>query len=691
VAGIFRSKKNSSASPSYTSLQLQTSALGLCIPLGWGRFRVAGNLIDYMNFQQHPPKKKKGKGGSGGKNASASTTTTYSATIVIAICEGGCPALRKVWYNQSTVSAPSLGFVYADGSNPQTPWSYFTSFYPDHALTYAGTAFVAASAFDLGSGATLPNMTFEMDGPLSNLMPTSGGDANPADITYDFLTNPQYSLSFPSSLIDTASLDHYRTYCNAQGLWLSPLLTDQEQVTSILQRWAQLTNTWIFWSGSAIKFVPLGDCNIVANGATYLPNCQPIYDLTYDDFIVSGADAVPVTLSRSDPADGYNRVRLHINDRSHDYNDTPVDWIDQGSFDQYGLLQAQEVQATEICDPAIGAIVAQLIGLRATYQRNTYKFTLAYGFVLLEPGDVVTLTEPNIGLDRVFVRVTSVEENDQGLLDIEAEEFAFDCATGTGVFSQSTAYTQGGNYTQLPNIGFADPGDVNPPMIMEPDPTLLAGNAPQVWIGLSGGENWGGADVYLSFDNTTFSEIGTIYTPSPQGVLTANLPSHADPDTVDTLSVDLAESRTVLPSTATTADADAGRTLCLVGDELLAYGTLTPGSSAYAADLTYLRRGQFSTSPGSHSIGTNFTRIDLSAILSYTLPAQYVGQTLYLKFPSFNLFGAMHQDLSAVPTYVYTPTGIGFTTSATLQMLVNGDIPVGIITDQFGQPVYVEQ
>jgi hypothetical protein len=47
-------------------------------------------------------------------------------------------------------------------------------------------------------------------------------------------------------------------------------------------------------------------------------------------------------------------------------------------------------------------------------------------------------------------------------------------------------------------------------------------------------------------------------------VLTADLPNHADPDTTDTLSVDLTESQGTFSGNATSADADADRTLCLL-------------------------------------------------------------------------------------------------------------------------------
>jgi hypothetical protein len=133
-----------------------------------------------------------------------------------------------------------------------------------------------------------------------------------------------------------------------------------------------------------------------------------------------------------------------------------------------------------------------------------------------------------------------------------------------------------------PNV---DPGYVNPPAIFEPSTALTNGKA-EVWVSASGGANWGGALVSISFDGTNFSPMGHITAPSYQGVLTSSLASHADPDTVDTLAIDLTASAGILPTTATHADADAFRTLVWLcpafttvapaNGELIAYGRRGP-------------------------------------------------------------------------------------------------------------------
>jgi hypothetical protein len=100
-----------------------------------------------------------------------------------------------------------------------------------------------------------------------------------------------------------------------------------------------------------------------------------------------------------------------------------------------------------------------------------------------------------------------------------------------------------------------DPGDTNPPILFEPPPGLTAGGT-EVWIFATGGADWGGCQVWVSLDGTTYAYAGTIYRGGRQGVLTASLPSHADPDAANILAVDLTESQGQLLS-GTTADADA--------------------------------------------------------------------------------------------------------------------------------------
>jgi hypothetical protein len=678
-------------------------------------------------------------GGGGG----GSKQTTYSAGVTLAICEGPIAGVLRVFKDQSIVTLASLGFTLFTGSGDQGSAGNFNTGFsalsghpaaaPAADMTYRWTAYVNNQNYDLGPSPTLPQHNFEIGSTFTNSI-AGTPDCDPSDVIYDMLTNDRYGLGMPPSAIGDRTA--FSSYCRAQGLLFSPVLDSQEQVISILQRWAQLTNSWIFWSENKLKFVPLGDSaltfdplgplgdseiflpgNGYSNGdvvtvtggsgdatlhidsvnsdsgagaigavltysvvspgtsygaaanvpcvggtgsgftidiyqpgaASYTPNITPVYALTYEDF-QSSSDEPPIKVTRSDPADGYNWVKVEISARDREYNTSTIEWKDQTSIDLYGLLQAQDVQAKEICDRNAANVIASLVGKRAIYIRNTYTFRLSYNFVLLEPGDLVTLTDPAIGLDNFPVRIQSLDEDDQGTLSVVAEEFP------AGIGTPAIYSSQGWEGVLPPSVDVA-PGPINPPAIVEPPGSVTQGVA-QIWFGLSGGVYWGGAQVWASIDDVTYLELGEVDGASAQGVLLSTLASHADPDTADTLAVDLSMSRMLLSSAVTHADADAGRMLALVGDELVGFGAVVPGTfSSYAYDLTYLRRGFYASPIGAHTAGTLFTALDPNVMLQVNLPKDYVGRTVYLKFPSFNVYGGGLEDISTVTRYTYVPVG----------------------------------
>ncbi len=287
---------------------------------------------------------------------------------------------------------------------------------------------------------------------------------------------------------------------------------------------------------------------------------------------------------------------------------------------------------------------------RKAYVRNTYKFKLGFRYSLLEPMDIVLLTDATTGLQATPGRITQIEEDDNGELTVSAEEMP-------GITTLPVYPRQGGGgagYNML-----ADPGNANPPILFEP-PAALTGGALEVWLIASGGIDWGGCQVWISSDGNTYAYAGTVYSGARQGVLSANLPSTADPDTTDTLAVDLTESEGQLLS-GTAADANNFVTLCYCDGELISYETATL-TAAYKYNLgTLLRRGVYGTPIGAHSTGANFARFGSSdpSIFKYAYPAGFIGQTIYVKLASFNNFGLQQQSLAALTADTYTLTGAG--------------------------------
>lgn len=659
----------------YSGIQVSSSRMDMPLTLFWGQRRLSTDALWYNGFKKHA-QSVKGKGG-GGKGGGQ---YTYSADTILGLGEGPIDSIDNIWQSGSTTTTTSLAalnMTFFSGTAIQTPWSYVTSKYPAQARSYARTSYLGAPQLSLGSSATIPDYGFEC--VRSNgfaYTHTTGGWINPStmvqgsaidvllsDCATDLLTSQQYGYGFTTA--QAGDTTQWGTYMRAQGLFYSPLLKAQEKVTAVLDRWAQLSNSWIYWSGTAMQYVPLADSAITGNGVTFTPDNDVAYALTVKDFADKES---PVKVTRAPGADCYNRTVLQFTDRTIGYVSNPVEFKDQTLIDLYGRRDSSSTSADDICDPGVARIAVQLIGKRAAYIRNNYSFKTGYRFIRLLPGSVVTLTTPR--LSAVRVRIKTVEEGEDGVLSFQAEEFPGTVGTYTVATQSST-----GNVPTTPDENVL-PGSVNTPAIVEPD-SAFTGGKPVLLVAASGGANWGGCKVYVSFDGTGFDHIGDINSPAPQGTLTAPLASHADPDTVDTLSVDCTQSQTV-PQTVTTADADALRTLSMVcaqptligsdlvmptNGELLAFGTVTTVST-YAADLTYLRRGKYGTSPSAHSSGDQFSVVDVlgasGTTLSYDLPAQYVGQPIWVKLCSFNAFGNSLEDLSAVSAYKYTPTGAGY-------------------------------
>lgn len=432
--------------------------------------------------------------------------------------------------------------------------------------------------------------------------------------------------------------------------------------------------TYLFHSGDQGSPVTITFTQSIAT--SFVPNLTPVYALSDWDFIDEKGNKDPVQAQRVDPFSLPTIQRIEVLSRDNQYGSTPVEARDQSQIDLYGPRVGSAVQAHEICDEVnVAPIIAQIILQRGLYVRTKFTFKLSWEYCLLDPMDIVTITDANLGLNAYPVRIVSIEEDEKGLLSVTAEELVAGVSTpGANPSSAGTSWQ--------PNQS-ASAGAINTPLIYEPPPALT-GNVAQVWVGASGaaGSNWGGAYVWASVDNSTYSQIGTVTQPLRQGFLTASLAAASGWDTSHTLAVTLAESGGALTGTSA-ASAQSGATLSLVDGELLAYETATlTGASAY--NLTGLQRGLDGTTGAAHASGAPFARLD-SAVVQYNLPDSWIGVPLYFKFQSFNATGGGAQDLSTCTVYSYTPNGSGALGPVTQALLVGTAMDWGNVTSSAGE------
>ena len=548
----------------------------------------------------------------------------------------------KVFFTQSTAGPVTIDFNAAGAPVTITSGQVLAVGLDVSQITIDAGAFIQITITDIEIASTVTTEVATFSSSVSGKL-----DADPAEIVPDFLTNTIDGAGFPPALL--ADLTAYSDYCVAAGLLISPAFTEQKAAADHLKDILKMTNSQAVPSQGLLKIIPYADAPVSGNGRTYTPDMTPQYYLTDDDFLSKGDD--PVTGSRITTADAFNHVQIEFVNRNKDYNIEIAEAKDQADIEEKGLRTMDPIQMHHICDPDVAKLVAQIILQRVLYLRNTYKFKLSWNYVLLEPMDLLAITDIGLGLNQTLVRITLIEENSDDELEFTVEEVPNQI---------STAQT----YPVQPATGYitdstSAPGDTNAPIMFEPPEAICASPArPEIWIAASGRDTWGGCEVWVSANGETYGHVGTLYGKSRHGVLSSSLATGTSPDTTHTAHLDMSISKAALVA-GTQQDADTLQTLCYLNGELLAYqnSVLT---SAYHYDLSYLVRGAYGSTIAAHAAGASFVKLD-KQVLHFTYPVTLIGKTVSFKFPAFNQYGKAKQSLADVAVYSYAITGQGLT------------------------------
>lgn len=554
--------------------------------------------------------------------------------------------------DSSGVPIQQLNFTTFFGTRPQNPWPYLTTNHPGHDFTYEGLAYLTSQNAPLGNSGMIPPMTFEVFG----LLPFSAGikDCNPRDIIIDFLTNPFHGvadgipLSRGWTAQDIGDLTIFSNYCVANGLFFSPVIDEQRAASDYIKDFLEAANSEPFISSGQLKIVPYGEMSVVGNGVTYTPPTQPIFDLNDDDYVTDGKKD-PMVITRPTPQDAFNVERVEYWDRVNSYNPSIIEAFDQDSTDKIGRRQDADKAFHFITNQQVAAAVAQTILSRSVNVRNKFEALLTARYIPLDPMDVCTHTDILLGLNKTPLRLKSIEEQANGTLKTVWEEMPFSTSSPTLYPKQLV--------TSTPSPAQALPGPINTPVLIEAWSRMNDQIGHSIIMGISGGVNVGGCTVWASKDGVNYKTIGQFTGNSRMGTLTATFASHTDPDTTDTLSVDLSQSRSTLAS-GTASDCDSLLTICWVDGELISYQTATPTTAFNYNIGTRIRRGVFGSPINSHSSGAQFLRLDDSVFKWDFDPSQF-NATIFFKFTTFNQFRNNEEPLSTVTAYSITLSGLG--------------------------------
>lgn len=620
--GLFKRQNIVTRADKISEFTVNTAEYGSAVPEVIGTTRISGNVIYYDDFTAHEHKETT-KSGKGGGSKQTNITYTYSVAVILGLCEGEISGIGKVWRGKEVYTYPheKIELTCFRGTQNQQPWAYVVGKHPNKAMPYAGLAYMAG-VVDMGNSASLPQFNFEVKGKL--LSTGDGIDVNPADYIRYVLDKVGLSN------VPVEGLDNYRSFCSHADLLISsPPDSNPKQAQAIVNDICKLTNAYFFWSNDRFKIVP---AETRPTGG-WTPDTTIRYALTSDDFLPQSNGAM-VTYSRKDSAEVYNSFPVEFINRENGYEKETVNYQLSQDILNHGLRQASTTSAHYFYKKERAVKAAEMLARKAMLERNTYTFKLDWAFCRLEPADIVTITDANIGVENLTVRITSITEDTKGAIVCTAVEV--DNVSGEAQYDV--------HEVDRPYVDFnAPPPDVAQPLIIQP-PADLTHDGLEIWIGARGSaENWGGCTVWVSDDNINYRAVGQLNNSARIGELQQDMTQAATECVVSCSDVLIS---------GTAQDAQRANTLCWIGGECLSYTTATL-VSAGVYRLSGLVRGQYNTSAVAHSTGTQFARLD-STLLKEPFLKEDIGKLIYLKFTSFNIFGAAEQDLSEVEPYQYT-------------------------------------
>lgn len=626
---FFRGKTTTTRANKISEFTVNTAEYGAVVPEIIGTVRTAGNVICYDDFTAHEHRETH-KAGKGGKSKQVSITYTYTVAVILGLCEGPIAGIGKVWVGKNVHNYPAddIQLTLFDGKENQQPWAYTQGKHPDKALPYSGLAYMAG-VIDLGDSGSMPSYNFEVKGRL--LETGDGIDVNPADYI-------RYVLDkIGKKDMQIIGLENYRKYCKEADLLISsPPDEDAKAAREVVNEIAKLTNAYVFWSNDKLKIVPLADRPV----GNWAPDKTGITDLTADDFLPQTGGAL-VTYKRKDSSAIYNQFPVEFINRANGYEKESVSYEFTEDIKNYGVRAAGVTNAHYIYTKERAVKIAEQLARNNKYERTQYTFKLDWSLCRLEVGDLVRLTDENSGIFEQVAVINGITEGTDGCLTVTA------ISRAPGDYP-AAKYNVHAN--DRPYIDYNKTAPDTVPVIFQP-PADLTADGLELWIAAKGkADGWGGCTVYVSDDNTNYRTVGQIAGSARCGKLTQPLspiPNHPSGNQVFVTCNDQLLS-------GTPQDAERKNTLCWIDGECMSYVNANLQSNG-AWLLSGLYRGQCNTTIRMHAKDTDFVRLD-NSVFKVPFTKDDIGKKIYLKFCSYNIFGAGNQDLSEVKAYEYTLT-----------------------------------
>jgi len=478
-----------------------------------------------------------------------------------------------------------------------------------------------------------------------------GGDVNPADIIYDLITSEQHGAGIDTSLVNKDTFDDVWDYCYENDFLISLVIDSQRPLVDWLDYILSHFRGFIYMSNGKICL----DC---------FKSEASVAAIGRGDLVIEEGEnpEPPVQIQKRFYNETINRIEILWVNRSKDYDAsiaTAMDAVDQ----RVSSVRKKTIQLSGVKRASLANKLRYIWLLDSMYRYTMYKFTLTYKNMLLEPGDVITLSDGFLITDEK-VRILSISEDKDGRgLAVEAiEDLSELYASLAAITAQESSWTPESDVTlaDAANVAFREHPNVE---------LLLLSLTP-------GNEYTNGWYVYRSYDDESYELVGqasidgiTGGDANSVGTLVNNLveyPNKAYRGS-DVMVVDIG-TVTDLATDITDEDFLNGRKFLRVDEEIIGYYECVETATEGIWEITGLIRGMFNTKPVVHVPGESVETLDVD--FSYIYEETDIGQTLYFKVLSY--YSTQIQEIADVSAVSHTVTGKYKTPLPVSLMRING-------------------
>ncbi|HHT9005992.1 TPA: phage tail protein [Burkholderia cenocepacia] len=269
-------------------------------------------------------------------------------------------------------------------------------------------------------------------------------------------------------------------------------------------------------------------------------------------------------------------------------------------------------------------------------KRQSFQFAVQMKYLALEPGDVVSTTNPQTGAT-YSLRITKISADGKNTLSITGDPSVPQIYPNPATYVAQGGVSSGFTQQSVPYNGSTILRLLDVPPLRDQDTSTA------LYLAACGfNSSWPGAAVDISRDDVNFSQITSVTGQAVIGQTTSALGGYAGgnfPDEGNALTVQLYNTSQTLSSVPYASFLN-GANAALVGSELIFFRTATQtGAGAYT--LTGLVRGVKGTGAaiGNHTSGETFVLLDATKLVQVAINITDIGQPLYFEPFLLNIFG----------------------------------------------------